>query len=75
MFRRSQVRDAAPADAARAMKGGAVLLDVREDHEWATGHAPGAVGVEAYHVAGGMKAWHAAGLPVVRNDGSPGAVA
>nr|WP_235617468.1 rhodanese-like domain-containing protein [Streptomyces thermolilacinus] len=25
--------------------GGAVLLDVREDHEWRAGHAPGAVHV------------------------------
>lgn len=91
---------------------GAVLLDVREDHEWAAGHAPGAVhlrlaevitggfepgkpvvavcrsgmrsrqaatrlagsGVKVYNLAGGMTAWRAAGRPVVRNDGSAGAV-
>lgn len=34
-----------------------------------------AAGVKARNVAGGMTAWTAAGLPVVRDDGSPGAVA
>lgn len=32
------------------------------------------VGIEAINVAGGMHAWAAAGLPVVRADGQPGAV-
>jgi len=32
-------------------------------------------GFEAVNVAGGMQAWEAAGLPVVRDDGSPGTVA
>ena len=32
-------------------------------------------GVEVTNVAGGMSSWAAAGLPVVRPDGSPGAVA
>lgn len=32
-------------------------------------------GVEVRNVAGGMSAWADAGLPVVRADGSPGAVA
>lgn len=93
---------------------GAVLLDVREDDEWAAGHAPEAVhvplgqlqeelsrfdgrsvltvcrsggrsaqaakilngaGVDVRNVAGGMSAWAAAGLPVVRDDGSTGTVA
>jgi rhodanese-related sulfurtransferase len=31
--------------ARHALAGGAVLLDVREDHEWAAGHAPQAVHV------------------------------
>lgn len=91
---------------------GAVLLDVREDDEWAAGHAPAAVhaplshlrpdalpegrpllcicrsgnrsgrvvaalrsrGVDARNVTGGMGAWSAAGLPVVRSDGRPGTV-
>ncbi|GAC1376019.1 MAG: hypothetical protein NVSMB4_04500 [Acidimicrobiales bacterium] len=31
-------------------------------------------GVRVRNVAGGMSTWSAAGLPVVRDDGSPGAV-
>jgi rhodanese-related sulfurtransferase len=31
--------------------------------------------VQARNVAGGMAAWSAAGLPVVRDDGTPGVVA
>jgi rhodanese-related sulfurtransferase len=88
----------------------AVLLDVREDDEWAAGHAPGAVhmrlgdldpsglaaakpvvavcrsgnrsrtaaiklagaGITVYNLAGGMKAWHCSGRPVVRDDGAIG---
>lgn len=34
-----------------------------------------AAGVEVRNVAGGMSAWMEAGLPVVRDDGSPGEVA
>ena len=33
-----------------------------------------AAGVDVHNVAGGMAAWAAAGLPVVRDDGSPGQV-
>ena len=100
-----------PSEAARRSPG-AVLLDVREDDEWAAGHAPGAhhvalmdlrpdsfaagtkvlcvcrsggrsakatqvlrhVGVDAVNVSGGMSAWQAAGLPVIRDDGSAGTV-
>ena len=41
---------------------GAVLLDVREDHEWAAGHAPGAVHLRlAEVITGGF----APGKPVV----------
>lgn len=32
-----------PTEALDLQRGGAVLLDVREDHEWAAGHAPGAL--------------------------------
>jgi rhodanese-related sulfurtransferase len=95
----------------------AVILDVREDDEWAAGHAPGAIHIplgdlpsrlaelaeagngagpvavtcrgggrssravawltqQGYDVAnleGGMKAWHAAGKPMVaEGDQAPG---
>ena len=33
-----------------------------------------AAGIEVRNVSGGMTAWATAGLPVVRDDGSPGAV-
>lgn len=32
-------------------KAGARLLDVREDHEWAAGHAPGAVHLPLSRIA------------------------
>ena len=98
--------------AARAQAGEVLLLDVREDHEWAAGHAPQAVhaplsrlsledvpagrtvvavcrsgnrsgqataallaaGRDVVNMAGGMKHWAAAGLPVVRDDGALGEV-
>jgi rhodanese-related sulfurtransferase len=98
--------------AASSLQAGQVLLDVREDDEWAAGHAPDAVhvalgrlrpdalpsarqlllicrsggrsaqatevlrraGYDAINVAGGMTAWAAAGLPVVRTDGRDGMV-
>ena len=100
-------------EAHRATQAGEVLLlDVREDHEWADGHAAGAlhvpmgelrtdsvprdrpvlavcrvggrsaavaealeqIGYDVRNVAGGMLAWSAAGLPVVRDGGEPGRV-
>jgi len=49
-------------DAVELLTGAdAVLLDVRERHEWDAGHAP-------------QVAWEAAGLPVVDEAGAPGAV-
>ena len=47
----------ADIDAAEAIKrqaGGAVLLDVREDDEWAAGHAPDAVHVPLATLPGEM---------------------
>lgn len=102
------VREAARA----ATAGEALLLDVREHHEWAHGRAPLAVhvpmgelrqdtvprdrpvlavcrvggrsaavasalvqlGYDVRNVTGGMLAWSAAGLPVVRDGGEPGTV-
>ena len=101
------------AEAARRLQTGQVLmLDVREDDEWAAGRAPDAMhmalselhpamiptdrpviamcrsgnrsgkaalelaaaGVDVTNIAGGMKAWEAAGLPVVADGGAPGLV-
>jgi len=53
---------------ASAQAAGAIVVDVREPSEYATGHVPGArslelvsfmraVGYDAYSVAGGMWAW------------------
>ncbi len=109
----NSIHDIDPGAAAQLLDGsGAVLLDVREDDEWAAGHAPGAVhlrlaeviaggfdfdktvvavcrsgarsrkaasriagsGVQVYNLTGGMMAWRAAGKPVIRDDGSIGAV-
>ena len=100
-------------EAARAAEAGEVLLlDVREDEEWAEGRAGAAVhvpmsvlrqdsvprdgrvlvlcrvggrsaavaqaleqlGYDVANVTGGMLAWSAAGLPVVRDGGRPGTV-
>ena len=108
-----KVDDVSPQDAAGLHEAGAVLLDVREDDEWAAGHAPNALhvplagvgdaasrfadqevlaicrsggrsakaaetlaqaGIKVRNVAGGMNSWAEAGLPVVRDDGAPGAV-
>jgi rhodanese-related sulfurtransferase len=96
----------------RGRAGEALLLDVREDDEWAAGHAEEAVhaplsrldpatvptelpvvavcrvgsrsamaagalaarGVQVVNMSGGMLAWEAVGLPVVRGKGEPGEV-
>lgn len=112
--RGSKIGEVSPQDAVGLRERGAVLLDVREDDEWAAGHAADSIhvplaeveataarfadqevltvcrsggrsakvaerlaqaGIEVRNVAGGMTAWAAPGLPVVRDDGAPGAVA
>ena len=107
-------RSVSAAQAAALADGGAVLLDVREPHEWQAGHAPRARhiplgqlarraaelpqhravvtvcrsgarsaraavmlagdGREVSNLAGGMRAWARAGLPVVARGGGPGRV-
>jgi len=37
------MRKVEPAEAHRIMREGVIMLDVREEHEWDAGHAPGAV--------------------------------
>jgi rhodanese-related sulfurtransferase len=108
-------RTVSAAQAAALADGGAVLLDVREPHEWQAGHAPRARhiplsqlsrraaelphsravvtvcrsgarsaraaamlardGREVSNLAGGMRAWARAGLPVVARGGGSGRVA
>ena len=70
------------AQAATLAEGGAVMLDVREPHEWQAGHAPrarhiplGRDGREVSNLAGGMRGWARAGLPVVARGGGAGHVA
>jgi rhodanese-related sulfurtransferase len=53
-------------EARSRMDTGAILVDVREPAEWAAGHAS--------NLEGGVRAWSAAGLPVVTESGRPGAV-
>ncbi len=48
-----------PAEALELIGSDAVLLDVREDHEWAAGHAP-----QAMHIAMSRIAEQVATLPV-----------
>lgn len=108
----AEVPEVEVAKAARLTGSGlAVLVDVREDDEWAAGHAPAALhvplgslpatrlptgrpvlaicrsgnrsataaalllacGVDARNVAGGMRAWQAAGLPVTTDREPPAA--
>jgi GntR family transcriptional regulator len=103
-----------PAVAAALVDSGdALLVDVREDDEWAAGHSPkathmplaqlnpvaiphgapviticrsgarsaraaatlAAAGIAVSNLDGGMKAWAAAGLPIVTDTGAPGTLA
>ena len=45
MFEGPRIEDVAPQAVDALCEQGALLLDVREDDEWAAGHAPGAVHV------------------------------
>jgi len=45
-------------EAVELLRSDAILLDVREDHEWAAGHAP-----DATHMPMSQISQHASGLP------------
>lgn len=67
------------ATTAAHLVSGGTPLDVREPHEWAAGHAPGARhvppgGLDANNRTGGMTVWAQAGLPVGTDDGRDGTV-
>lgn len=51
-------RDMTPSEAQAAMERGAVLVDVREQHEWQNGHAP-----KARHIPLGELSARAGDLP------------
>ena len=40
---KTRIREISVVDAARAVERGALLIDVREDDDWAGGHAPTAI--------------------------------
>jgi rhodanese-related sulfurtransferase len=103
--------DNVPEISVQDLPSDAVILDVREDDEWAAGHVDGAThvplgevparlgelpdadplyiicrsgnrsgravawlgqqGIETVNVAGGMRAWAAAGRPMVSDSGAP----
>jgi rhodanese-related sulfurtransferase len=52
------VGEVSAIEAAGLLRSDAILLDVREDHEWAAGHAP-----EATHLPMSRISQHAAELP------------
>ena len=51
-------REISATDGAELVREGAVLLDVREDHEWVAGHAP-----QAIHIAMSTINQHVADIP------------
>ncbi|MGI8806884.1 MAG: rhodanese-like domain-containing protein [Acidimicrobiales bacterium] len=51
LFRRHKSHEVIPQEAAGLQDQGAALLDVREDDEWAAGHAPEAVHVPLAEVS------------------------
>ena len=62
MFQR--VADVDSREAARCQESGAVLVGVREDDEWAGGHAPEAVDVPLVSLKSGMPSRASAGRPL-----------
>jgi rhodanese-related sulfurtransferase len=55
------VRDISAVEALELVRSSAILLDVREDHEWAAGHAP-----DAMHIPMSRIAEQVASLPTDR---------
>jgi len=65
----------AVTDAAPSFRGQQVLTVCRSGGRSArAAKARAAAGVDVRDVAGGMTAWAGAGLPVIRDDGTPGEV-
>lgn len=57
-------RTVTPAEATTLLERGAILLDVREDHEWRAGHAPKARHIPLGRLATGQRELPA-GRPIV----------
>ncbi|HLL80827.1 MAG TPA: rhodanese-like domain-containing protein [Ktedonobacteraceae bacterium] len=43
LFGRSRVQEVTAQEAKARLKAGAIIVDVREPHEWSEGHIPGAL--------------------------------
>jgi rhodanese-related sulfurtransferase len=62
-------------DPAALPRGRTIVTTCRTGHRGAIAAARlQAAGLDVRNLAGGMTAWAAAGLPVVRDDGSPGTI-
>ena len=48
--------DVSPTEAQQLVDAGALLLDVREDHEWQAGHAPQATHLPMSRIGAGVSA-------------------
>lgn len=51
IFSRATTGEVDVAEAERRQKNGAVIVDVREPDEWASGHVPGALHIPLGHLA------------------------
>jgi rhodanese-related sulfurtransferase len=58
---RARIPEVSVADAEAAIREASVLVDVREDHEFAAGHLPGAV-----HISRGLLEFRFSGMPALQ---------